>query len=132
MHGGVDRADRLAGRRFALLTGDRLGDHFDRVVVDLAATGLFAISTLVELGYRFRIELGRREVTIHADPVHLATSSHLVLADDRDVVLRLAGDRAGIAADARMQIDGHRPLVMRIDAERVMQRKARFGIGLLL
>ena len=36
---------------------------------------------------------------------------HLLLADDRDVVLRLAGDDAGTAADAGVQIDGHAPLV---------------------
>ena len=36
---------------------------------------------------------------------------HLVLADDRDVVLRLAGDHAGAAARADAQVDRHRPLI---------------------
>ena len=51
------------------------------------------------------------EVAVDADPVHLAAARHLVLAHDRDVVLGLAGDHAGVAADAGVQVDGHAPLV---------------------
>ena len=48
-------------------------------------------------------------VAVDADPVHLAPAAHLVLADDRDVVLRLAGDDAGVAADAGVEVDRHAP-----------------------
>ena len=39
-------------------------------------------------------------VAVDADPVHLAAARDLVLADDRDIVLGLAGDHAGVAAGA--------------------------------
>src|SRR4029077_5299557 len=51
---------------------------------------------------------------IDAQPVHLAAASDLLLADDRDVVLGLAGDDAGAAAGTRRQVDGHAPLVARV------------------
>jgi hypothetical protein len=41
----------------------------------------------------------------------LASARHLILAHDRNVVLGLARHRARIAADARVQIDSHAPLV---------------------
>src|SRR5207244_3255119 len=43
------------------------------------------------------------EIAIHANPVHGATARHLLLADDGDVVFRLAGDDAGAATDAGRQ-----------------------------
>ena len=51
------------------------------------------------------------EVAVDADPVHLAAVQHLLLADDGDVVLRLAGDDARPAAGAGGQIDRHAPAV---------------------
>ena len=39
--------------------------------------------------------------------------AHLLLADHRDVVLGLAGDDAGVAADAGVQVDRHAPGVAR-------------------
>ena len=51
------------------------------------------------------------EVAVHAQPVHFPAALHLVLADDRDVVLRLAGDYTGAAPGADCQVDGHGPLV---------------------
>src|SRR3954471_22135919 len=63
--GGVDRADVLARRGLAVHAAERLGDH---------------------LGILDR----PREVAVDADPLHLPTSHDLRLADDRDVVLRLA------------------------------------------
>ena len=50
-------------------------------------------------------------VAVDADPVHLAAAPHLALADHRDVVLGHAGDDAGVAAGARVEVDGHPPLV---------------------
>ena len=40
------------------------------------------------------------DVAVDAQPVHLAAGGDLLLADDRNVVLGLAGDDAGVAADA--------------------------------
>ena len=57
-------------------------------------------------------------VAVDAQPVHLAAAQHLVLADDRDVVLRLAGDDAGVAADAGVEVDRHAPLVARRTRDR--------------
>ena len=49
------------------------------------------------------------EVAVDAEPVHLAPAHTSVLADDRDVVLGLAGDDAGAAADAGVEVDAHGP-----------------------
>ena len=51
------------------------------------------------------------EVPVDADPLHLAPLRDLGLADDRHVVLALAGDHARVAPDARVQVDRHPPLV---------------------
>ena len=47
------------------------------------------------------------EVLVNADPVHLAVAAHLVLADDRDVVLGLAANHTLAAAVALAEVDGH-------------------------
>ena len=77
--GGVDRADRLARRVLALLAGHRLEEHL----------------RVLEILRVLRIAAGHvgGEIAVDADPVHLAAAHDLVLADDGDVVLRLAGDR---------------------------------------
>src|SRR5262249_23396789 len=51
-----------------------------------------------------------RKVAVHPDPVHLATLRDLDLADDRHIVLALAGDHARVAPDAAVQVDRHPPL----------------------
>src|SRR5215471_3904601 len=43
--------------------------------------------------------------------MHLASAHDLVFADDGDVVFRLAGDNAGVATVAAVEVDGHRPFV---------------------
>ena len=48
-------------------------------------------------------------VGVDANPMHLATTRDLIFSDDRNVVLCLAGNRAGIAADAGVEIDDHAP-----------------------
>ncbi len=50
-------------------------------------------------------------VGVDAQPMHVAPARDLVGADNRHVVLGLAGDDAGVAADAGRDIDHHRPLV---------------------
>src|SRR4029079_3037336 len=84
--GGVHRADVLARRGLAVLAGQRL-DH--------------------QLGIG-ELALG---VSSDAYPLHLATLAHVLLADGRDVVFRLAADDAGAAARALVHVDRHRPLV---------------------
>src|SRR6185312_13317638 len=50
-------------------------------------------------------------VAVDADPVHLPPTVDFLLADHWNVILRLAGDGAGVAADARIEVDDHSPLV---------------------
>src|SRR5690606_39915819 len=65
------------------------------------------------------------EVAVDAQPVHLPALPHALLADDRAVVLRLTRDDARVAADARAQVDRHRPLVALAVLERVVERSDR-------
>ena len=74
---------------------------------------------------------GTAIVRIHTQPVHLAAAQHLVLADHRDVVLRLASDDARVAADAGVDVDGHAPLVavvlvVRVQGQRLRRRLVSF------
>src|SRR5207237_10625827 len=79
-------ADLLARRMRARQGGNWLKDHLR------AAGGLAG------------------EVPVDPEPVHLAPLRDLDLADDRHVVLALAGDHARVAPDARVQVDRHPPL----------------------
>src|SRR5690606_6799857 len=54
-------------------------------------------------------------VGVDADPVHLAAGEDLVLADDGDVVLGLAGDDARAAAGADVEVHDHAPGVAVVD-----------------
>src|SRR5262249_48787071 len=81
---GLDGADDLAGRGLALLAWERL--EVDARVLRRAL-----------------------EVAIDAQPLHLAAPLDLLLADDRDVVLGVAGDDARVAPRARGEIDRHAP-----------------------
>src|ERR1043165_1090429 len=87
VHRGVDGADALARRVLAVHAGD--GHEVDaRGAFDRAA-----------------------EVCVNPEPVHLARARDLLFADDGDVVLGLAGDDAGVAADARRDINRHAPAI---------------------
>src|SRR5690606_37409272 len=101
VHGGAHRADEFAGRVLAVHAGHRLEGR-------LAAL--------------------RQLVGVDADPVHLAPAGDLLLAHHRDVVLRLAGCGAGVAADAGVQVDAHRPGVAARGPVRV--ERWVFGFGL--
>ncbi len=85
MQRGRDRADGLARRVLALGAEHRLEE-------DVRARGV------------------ADEVTVEPQPVHVAVAPDLVLADDREVVLRLAGDDAAAAAGAGVEVDDHLPL----------------------
>ena len=82
--GGAHRADDFAGSVLALHAG-----HGLEVCLGIVAVALI--------------------VGVDANPVHVAAEDGLLLADDGDVVLRLAGDHAVVAADARVQVDRHAP-----------------------
>src|SRR4029077_15011651 len=64
-------------------------------------------------------------IAVDANPVHFAATQNLVFADDWNVVFRDAGDHAGIAAIATVEINGHTPGVAGI-LEFLVQRK---GLG---
>ena len=72
-------------------------------------TDVFARSFLAVLAehwlrhvhWRLRYVTPFAQITIDAQPMHLTALEHVVLADDRNVVFRLAGDGASAAADAR-------------------------------
>ena len=87
MDRGIGRADDLAGGLLAMDAGDRLVHHL----------GLLGIA---------------REIAVDPDPVQLAAAGNLVLAHERDVVLALAGQHAGAATRAGVEVDGHAPLVL--------------------
>ena len=69
-------------------------------------------------------------VAVDAQPVHFAADDHLLLAHDRDVVLGLAGDHAGIAADAGRLVDRHAPGVFRLFVFGI-ERRQIFGMAVL-
>src|SRR5205823_7840887 len=94
VHGGADRTDDLARRVLALHTGHRLK-------------------------VRFRIGRGTAVIGVDTNPVHLPAAQHLVLADDRNIVLGLAADNARIAPDAGIDVDRHAPLVAFVLAIRI-------------
>jgi hypothetical protein len=71
-----------------------------------------------------RIDVTGGIVAVDAQPMHLTAAHHLLLAHDRNVVLRLARHDAGIAADARVKIDRHAPLMVAVEPRRLVHRIA--------
>src|SRR6185436_13606302 len=57
-----------------------------------------------------------------------AAAQDLVLADHRDVVLGLAPDDAGVAADAGVDVDRHAPLVALVRVLGNERQRARRGL----
>ena len=92
MVGGADRADDLARRRLALLTHHRqeLRTLFRKLLRELRT---FA------------------PVALDSEPVHRLTRDEALLAHDGQIVFRIAGRGAGVAARAGIEIDDHGPLV---------------------
>ena len=84
------------------------------------------------------LSMPARVVAVDADPLHRAAALDLVLADDRDVVLGLAGDDAGVAAHAGGEVDRESPRVaagrhLRIERHRGPRRRLahlRDGVGI--
>ena len=100
MHRGRDRAHRLARRMLAMHAGHRREAW---PAVD--------------------------DIIVDAQPMHVAADRDLVRPDDRHIIFRLAGDDAGVAADAGRRIDHHRPFVGVVVVRRVERR--RIGAGLV-
>jgi len=88
----------------ALVTVDRGGDRAN----DLAGSVL-AAHTEDRLMECLRIIEIAPAVGVDAQPVHFPAARDLFFSDDGNVVFRLAGDDAGVAADAGIQVDGHAP-----------------------
>ena len=74
MHAG----NRLRNRFGILRNPVRIGNLVAFLVLDLVAAAVFVF-------------LGGK-VAIHTDPVHLTTHRDLVLANNRNIILSLAGD----------------------------------------
>src|SRR6185312_11585418 len=87
VRGRAHRADQLARSVFALHARDRLEVRF----------GIIAVALVVG---------------IHAEPVHVAAMIDLLFSDNRDVVLRLAGNDTVVAAHAGVEINRHAPRVI--------------------
>ena len=84
VHCGVHRAHHLTGRVLAMHARHRLERDIRRI--------------------------GRaRVVAVDAQPMHRPPGHHLIPADHRHVVFGLAGDDAGLATDAGIELDRHRP-----------------------
>ena len=88
----------------------------------------------------FRILRITGEVAIEANPGHVAIFANLVFSDDRNVVFRLAGNDAGIATCASIEIHRHSPLLFRgecrVGVERYIRRDVtihahRLGKGVI-
>src|SRR6185437_6177068 len=110
VRGRTHRTDRLAWRIFALHAWDRLEVHSR--IRDIALI-----------------------VSINADPLHLAAALHLLLAYHGNVVFRLAGHRACLAADAGVQVYRHSPcifFVVLIALRVPVIRIERLGMRLLI
>ena len=104
VHRGAHGTNLLAWSVLALLAGHGLEKGF-RILEGRLIFGRIAGGLAGGRGCRVRI------VAIDANPVHFASAHHLVLADNRNVVFRLAGDDAGVAAIAAIEVDGHGPFV---------------------
>src|SRR4029079_8782233 len=76
------------------------------------ARRVLALHARHRLAVHARIFLRALEVAVEADPVHHAAAVDLLLADDRDVVLRDARRDARTARGARGEVDDHAPGVV--------------------
>ncbi len=110
MHRGADGTDDLARCLLAMLAQHRLEQHV------WCVWGAFVVA-------------------VDPQPVHLPLVDHLLLADDRDVVLGHAGDDAGVAADAGVQVDAHAPggragwlAVVQFRVVRLFAQEVRIGL----
>src|ERR1035437_3831112 len=90
--------------------GDGADDFAGRLLAVHAHDGLVVHRRVLE---------GALVIAVDADPVHLAAAPNLILADGRDVVLRLAGYDAGVAARAGRQVHRETPGVLVVFVARI-------------
>ncbi len=131
MHRRIHRTNRLTGSTLTLLTGDRLRNHFDRIIINPTTTRLITVTFFLTLNRTTHVgdQLGidrTGEIAIHPDPVHLTTAHHLIFTHDRNIVFRLAGNHTGITAGAGVKIHRHSPLMVRINFECVTVQRRSF------
>src|SRR5690606_8346550 len=105
--GAIPRADAAVVHHVVqAFVGMRRGGHG----TNLFARRVFALLAGHDLEDQLGIVHIAREIAIEADPVHFAAAHHLFLADNGHVVLGHAGDKAGIAAGATVEVNHHAPL----------------------
>src|SRR5262249_50810390 len=90
----TNRTNRLTRRLFAVLAQHRFKKHLWLIQIALV-------------------------VSVNAKPLHLASSTDLILPDNRNVVLSLACNHACVTADARAQIDRHSPRIISLRKFRI-------------
>src|SRR5207247_6237066 len=99
VNGRIDRANSFAWRVLAMLAWHRLEHHLGMlrpvaaILIERLATGV---------------------ITVNTKPVHDAAMRDLQFSDNRNVVFRLAGDHASVAAGAHIQVNAHSPLLRRV------------------
>src|ERR1041384_1007166 len=81
---------------------------------DALARCVVALIAHHRLIFDLRIFIQPKRIAVEPDPVHLALASNFIFADHRHVVLSLTTQHASRAANARVQIDDHRPLVLTV------------------
>src|SRR5215472_297047 len=91
-------------------------EAFGRMYRCADRTNLFARSVLTVLaGHRLEVRARRRQIAfvvrIDAQPLHVSADPDLLLADNRNIVLRVAGHDASVAAGTAVHVDRHAPLV---------------------
>ncbi len=59
-----------------------------------------------------RIPFPGNEITVNAQPVHLAPAAYLLLAHHLHIVLAVTRDNAHVTARAGIQVDDHPPLIL--------------------
>ena len=94
---------------------------------NLLARGVLAVLAGHRLEVRARRGQIAFEIGVDAQPLHVAADLHLVLADDGDVVLRVAAHDAGIAADAGVHVDRHAPGVLVVAVGREQSSSSWLG-----
>ena len=119
MNGGVDGADAFARRGLAVLAHHRLVHDLRVINPCLLVLIPVGLQNFVLLRADFFRRRRAGEITVNAQPEHLTAATHLILADDRHVVLALTRDDTGVAAGAGVQVNGHAPLVQTLRFDRV-------------
>src|ERR1043166_2926448 len=85
----MNGANHLTWRLLALLAKDRL-----------------------EMGSSWILQTITAVISVDAQPMHHAVTFDLLFTHDRNVIFRLTGEDTRIAADTRIEIDRHSPLMV--------------------